>query len=115
MVIWKGWGILALVIPILCSLVTGTALDYFYVDNFYKNSESAMPLVLLLSAVLVLFVGNKLNNKPGRKLIDPESNELVELKETHTMFWVPLQYWSVIIIAVSAWMYLANIGFIYQK
>ena len=114
MVVWKGWGILGLVIPFLLSLSVGSAIDSLFGDNTYKHSEWAMPLVLALSAVVVYFVGYKLNNKPGKIVIDPENNERIELKTVHSMFWIPLQYWAVIILAISIWMYIANIGLLYK-
>ncbi len=114
MVIWKGWGILAILIPLLISLGAGAGFDYFYGEGFYKNSTWAMPIVLLFSSIIVFLVGYKINNKPGKILIDPESNEKVELKTTHTMFWIPVQYWGVAIFCISIWMYVANIGLIYK-
>ncbi|MDX1810096.1 MAG: hypothetical protein R3331_11210 [Sulfurospirillaceae bacterium] len=115
MIIWKGWGILALIIPLLCSLLIEEGFNVVLGAGFYKASAWGMPLVLVLSALLVYFVGYKLNNRQGRVLIDPKNNEMVELKTTHSMFWIPLQYWSFIIVGVAIWMYLANIGIIYHK
>jgi len=114
MVVWKGWGILALIIPLLISLTVGSIIDAQYGEDFYKNSSWAMPLVLVLSSIVVFVVGYKINNKPGKIVIDPENNEQIELKTTHTMFWIPLQYWGIIILAISVWMYIANIGLIYK-
>lgn len=106
---------MGLIIPLACSLLVGTTVDSVYGENFYKSSDWAMPVVLAVSGVFVYFFGSKVNNRPGRILIDPENNEQVELKQTHSMFWIPLQYWSGIILAISVWMYVANIGLIYQQ
>jgi len=114
MIVWKGWGLLALIIPLFFSLLAGSVFDAIYGESFYKNSEWAMPMILSLSSVLLYFMGIKLNNKPGRILIDPENNEQIELKTRHTMFWIPIQYWAFIVVGISIWMYIANIGLIYQ-
>ncbi|MCW8919153.1 MAG: hypothetical protein OQL08_10110 [Gammaproteobacteria bacterium] len=114
MVVWKGWGILALIIPLVISLATGSTLGSYYGENFYKDSTWAMPLVLCVSSVIVFMVGYKINSKLGKIVIDPENNEQIELKTTHSMFWIPLQYWSLIILAMAIWMYVANIGLIYK-
>ena len=114
MIVWKGWGILALVIPLIISLSVGSSLDAYYGEGFYKNSAWAMPLVLGISSILVFIVGSKINSKPGKIVIDPENNERIELKTTHSMFWIPLQYWSLIILSIAIWMYIANIGLIYK-
>lgn len=113
MVVWKGWGIMALMIPLAISLATGSTVDFFHGENFYRNSTWVMPLVLGISSVAVFLFGRKVNNKPGRIVIDQETNERIELKTTHSMFWIPLQYWGFIILAIAIWMYAANIGLIY--
>jgi hypothetical protein len=107
MIVWKGWGLMALLIPLLCTIFVGTAVDSIYGVDFYKNSDWAMPLILGLSSIIVFYLGYKLNNKPGRIVIDIETNKTIELKNTHSMFWIPLQYWAVIISAFSIWMYFA--------
>ena len=110
MIIWKGWGILGVLIPVLLSISVDATTDSMLGVNMYKNSTWAMPLVLALSAIIVYFVGYKLNNKPGKIVIDPENNERIELKTVHSIFWIPLQYWAGIILAFSIWMYIVNIS-----
>ena len=107
MIVWKGWGLMALLIPFFCTLFVGTAVDFIYGIHFYRSSDWAMPLVLALSSVIVFYLGYKLNTKPGRIVIDIETNEKIELKSTHSMFWIPLQYWAVLIMAFSLLMYFA--------
>jgi len=113
MLVWKGWGFLVFLIPLFCSLLIQFILDSNFGDGFYKSTSWTMPLVFIFSAVPTCILGYKLNNKAGRIVVDIETNERIELKEKHSFFWIPMQYWAVIIIGISAWMYLANIGFIY--
>jgi len=115
MIVWKGWGILALLIPLVISLGISAGVDSYYEDEVYKNSTWAMPMALVLSSIVVFLTGRKINNKPGRILIDPENNQEIEIKTVHTMFWIPLQYWGVIILGISVWMYVSNIGLIYNN
>ena len=110
MIIWKGWGLMALLIPLLSTLFVGMTVDSIYGVHFYRSNDWAMPLVLVLSSIIVFYLGCKLNNKPGKIVIDIETNEQMELKHTHSMFWIPLQYWGVITTAFSIWMYVSNIG-----
>jgi len=114
MVLWKGWGILTLIIPLIFSWSANFAFDSMYGDGFYQNSAWAMPLIIGLSSIPVGIIGYVLSKKPGRKLIDPETSEIIELKTTHTFFLIPMQYWSLIIVGICGWMYAANIGVIYQ-
>ncbi|MDY0189930.1 MAG: hypothetical protein RBR22_04270 [Desulfuromonas sp.] len=114
MLIWKGWGILAIICPLICALLIEFCVDSLFGSGFYQAASWPLPLAFMLSAIPVLFFGQKLNKKPGRIVIDPENNEKLVLKETHSLFWVPLQYWSIALCGLSVWIYLANIGLIYQ-
>lgn len=114
MIIWKGWGILALIIPVAFSVLIGLGLEYFNGDGFYKNSSVAMPVAFVLAAGFVFWVGHLLAQKTGRVLIDPQSQEKIVLKEQHSMFWIPLRYWGIVLTVIAVWMYLANTGIIYK-
>jgi len=113
MLVWKGWGLMALGIPVICSLLTGFIVNYHFGEGFYKASSWPMPVAFLVSAIPVFILGYKLNNKPGRIVVDIETNEQIELKTIHSFFWIPMQYWGIIIVCISIWMYLSNIGMIY--
>ena len=111
--IWRGWGILAFLIPFVFLILAQLGLDLIYSQNYYTlHSSEIAPLALLLSTPLIYFIGNKLNNKPGKLLIDPETNEEVILKEKHDLFWIPLQYWSFIIATITIFMYALDHGLI---
>ena len=110
MIIWKGWGILALIIPLVFSWTANFVIDSMYGVGTYKNSTWAMPLIIGLTSFPVAIIGHKVNNEPGRILIDPSNNEKVEIKTVHSMFWIPLQYWAFVIIALCSWMYAVNVG-----
>lgn len=108
MIIWKGWGILAVIIAIVCSVLMQLACDAVFGSGYYKSSSWAMPLALLLASVAIFFVGQKLNNKPGRVVIDKATNEEYILKSTHSLFWIPLQYWGAVTAVLAVWMYVAS-------
>ncbi len=107
MIIWKGWGILAVIIAIVCSVVMQLACDAVFGAGYYKSSSWAMPLALLLASGLIFFVGQKLNGKAARVVIDKETGEEYLLKSTHSLFWIPLQYWGVVTAVLAVWMYVA--------
>ncbi len=113
MFIAKGLGGLAFLIPVFCSITVNLVLDSWYGDGFYMNSTWLQPLVLILSSAMIYLAGHILNSKPGRILIDPKTDEKIELKTTHSMFWIPMQYWAFIIIGMAILIYLSNIGAIY--
>ncbi|MDC9725529.1 MAG: hypothetical protein PSN44_06400 [Gammaproteobacteria bacterium] len=99
------WFIFLFVLPI------ELLVEHFYGEGQYKALSWPIPLAILLGAIPTTLVGMMLNNKPARVLIDPETNEKVELKREHSLFWIPMQYWGVILVVLSVLIYLRNIGF----
>lgn len=99
--IWQGYGFLAILIPFLMSLVAQLASDSIMEQGFYTGHPLLSVAVLLASAVVVWVVGNKLNSAPGRVLMDPQTGEQIELKKKHTLFWIPMQWLSAAIAALA--------------
>lgn len=114
MLIWKGWGLLAIICPLVFALLMEFCVDSALGAGFYKTGSWPLPLAFMLSAIPVVILGQKLNKKPGRIVIDPENNEKLELKKIHSFFWVPLQYWALVLCGLSIWIYLSNLGLIYK-
>lgn len=110
MVVWKGWGLLIVGFLFMFVLPIELLVEHYFGAGQYKALAWPIPLVFLLSAIPTTFVGMKLNNKPARVLIDPETNEKVELKREHSLFWIPMQYWGIILVILSTLIYLRNIG-----
>lgn len=100
MIVWQGLGFLAALIPAALLVVLG-------VLNKSSSLTHGVELALLASAVLVWFIGRRLNSGPDRVLVDPMTNEEVRLKRKHTLFWVPME-WIAIPLAAAALYVLAK-------
>ncbi len=99
MIIWKGWGILVLLIGALFAVPLG------FGATSLLGPESAgfgVGLGLALASVAVFFVGQKLN-APVQGF-HPGTGQPVLYRNAHTFFFVPMQYWAFIlpVIAVAA-------------
>lgn len=94
MIVWQGFWFLAALIPIILIGLIGA------VDKGHSMTYG-FELALIISAIAVWFVGKKLNGKQGKVLIDPETNEKVELKNKHTLFWIPMEWFSIVIAAFA--------------
>ena len=79
-------------------------------EDYYQNASWTLSLVLIVSAIAISFIGMKLNNKVGQIVIDKETNEEIELKETHSLFWIPLQYWGFIMFALGIWAFISKLN-----
>jgi hypothetical protein len=101
MIVWRGWGFLAFVIPLgLGTLVEQAGKAMLDDGAWYFQSG------FCVSLPIVWFLGRWLNNKPEKILIDPGSGEQVVLRGGHSLFWIPLQYWAFVGLAmmVVAWL-----------
>lgn len=95
MIVWQGLGFLAVLIPVIVLLLADALLGKGFMQE-YGNEMAA-----LVSAALVWFIGKKLNDAPGRELVDPKTNEKILLKQRHTIFWVPMQWFAVLLVIAS--------------
>jgi len=112
MLVWKGWGLAIVGFIFLFVLPVEILVENYLGVGQYKALAWPIPLAILLSAIPTTFVGMKLNNKATRVLVDEETGERFEVKPDNSLLWIPMQYWGIILIAISALIYLKNIGFI---
>lgn len=111
--IWSGWGILVLPIVVLVAgIVTGVLQAAFAAGGHAELAFLAISIGGLAAAAVNWIVGTRLNNRPGRELLDPKTNERVILRRTHRLFWIKMQYWSipVAIAALVPLLALRNLG-----
>lgn len=94
MIVWQGFGFLVVLIPIVFLGVIGAT-------TATHHMTYSIEVALILSAITLWFLGKKLNGAPGKVLIDPETNEEVVFKNKHTFFWIPME-WFAIVLAILA-------------
>jgi len=94
MIVWQGFGVLAALIPLIFIGVIG-ALDQSKILGY------GIELALILSAIAIWFIGKNLNSKQGKILIDPETNATVEIKNKHTLFWMPMEWFAAVIVVFA--------------
>ncbi|QJQ00237.1 hypothetical protein [Herbaspirillum rubrisubalbicans] len=100
-IIWQGLGFLALLIPIGFSLVAQVATDAIFEKGFYTGHSALATVALLISSAVVWVVGIKLNSSPSQLLVDPKTGQQFEFKKKHTIFWIPMQWFSPVIAAIA--------------
>lgn len=102
-IIWQGLGYLALLIP-FAVLLLGQALTHLVLgEGYYKAHPWIAAVALLLSAVLVGLSGHMLNSGPGRLQADPVTGGDVMTRKTHSLFWIPMQWYALLIAAIAGW------------
>ena len=96
MIIWRGWGaIIVFAIPFSLSL-------FFNILGFSTENDLIFCIVLLISAVLVWVVGKWLNDRKYKAFLNAEFNGNAEttIKNYHTLFFIPIQYWGIVLFVV---------------
>lgn len=101
MIVWQGAGFSGILVPFVFVLLGNFGLDKIFGDGYYSSHAWAPMAILLASALVVWWLGKRLVNLPGKELIDPKTQEKVILKERHTIFWMPLHYFAVVLATVA--------------
>lgn len=94
MIIWSGKGFLpavvAVVLTFICiKLFTEAIGDYAFVISFY------------LTGLFSWVFGMKWNIQDERILLDAKTGQKLKLRNSHTLFWIPMQYWGIIFPVVG--------------
>ena len=106
-VIWEGHGYLAALIPIIIFFL------YVVIETVFTGSEDLSSLgvifCLAFSSYLLWIIGKRLNRNNRRRLIDPETNEEVILKSNHSIFFIKIEYWGVILGIASVILFITEL------
>jgi hypothetical protein len=89
--IWRGWGILV-VLYALVALVIGTIIRNSIGGGL--RAGVTIGVCEVVAGVAVWFTGIRLNRDGDRMLVDPKTGNEVRVRRSHTLFWIPMQYWA---------------------
>ena len=102
MIIWHGWGFLVAVIGFGCLLLSEVAVETVLGDRDYYQAHGWPKFAAFaVAAALVWFISHRLNARPARVLLDPETGQPVVLKARHSLFFVPMEYWAPIFLVLG--------------
>ena len=103
MIIWKGWGFLVAVFVFGASLAMELITESIMKDdNFYQTEAWPLALALVVAGVVTWFVGQALHARGARTVIDKATGQELTIGGSHTLFFIPMHYWGVILIALAA-------------
>lgn len=102
MIIWRGLGIL---VPIIAGLVFVGVLklvdSLIGTGDYSKWNYWPKALAALLAGAAIWFLGRYLNTRPGKVVIDKSTGQEMELRSKNDLFFVPFEYWGIIIGAFA--------------
>lgn len=110
MIIWRGWGILSIVILFVSAIATEFISEAIVGnDQFYNTNSMMMPLAFAIGGILNYVISEKFFKSTEKVVIDKETGEEAILRNSHTLFFIPMKYWSFIFIALGV------IGFFVER
>lgn len=109
MIIWRGWGVIALIIMALTAVAIEGILEATVgLPNGIKQYRVEHPWVWLVSfglaAVFCWFAGTALERrelKNAKIVTDKETGQDIRLIGRNDMFWIPVKWWSVVYVVLA--------------
>ena len=99
MIVWRGWGILVLVISFACALSGELIAKSFGGDDYWDTHRYPLSAALLVASGLIWVADFYLYRNPGRMLRDEQTGERVLFKRTHDLFYIRMKWWSLVCVA----------------
>lgn len=93
-IIWRGWGILAIGIWLACLVLAQLIVDAVFHQGYYKAEAWPKLLVGAVSGVIIWCIGRAMNGHP-----DSEHRQNFGVR--HSIFWIPMEHWGPIFCAMG--------------
>ena len=94
MVVWSGRGGLIVIVFFACMALEAYAFPEIGKDYFLVFS-------CFVSAIFSWFAGIAWNTKKQRLVTDDETGQKIVIGGTHTLFWISMQYWGIILTVLG--------------
>ena len=96
--IWSGLGLLPVGLGFLALVVGDIAVDATKGAQLGAHAmflaSMAPGLCIVVAGAFTWSIGRALNRAPGRLLVDKKTGQEILLRRRHSLYWVPMQWWS---------------------
>lgn len=103
LIIWRGYGWLVPVVILGVMALSQLAVNALYGDGFYTANAWPKNVAVILAALSIGLLGLYLNYIKRRTLVDEETGEDLGKSPSHYLFFIPIEYWAVITLALFFW------------
>jgi len=109
-IIWSGRGFLVAVFVFGSSWIANLVTNSVTGSGAYWD-EHKWPFAasLIVSATACWYFGRSLHSRK-RMLVDPGTGEQVVLRESHTLFFVPMLWWGPILVCIGVVMLVVELA-----
>jgi len=114
LLIWRGYGFV--VIPIIIAAWLLAALSTAAIAALFGPAVASyvnfilFGLAFLGAAMAVRRIARHLDARGSRELIDPRSGTLVILRREHSLYFIRLEYWAMLMLAAAGLMAFGQIA-----
>lgn len=100
MIIWRGFGLAVVGIMFAILVLSELGIEALFADQQYYQGHGWPKLfALAVSASLVWLLSGYLEGSPDRVVIDKSTGSEMTIRKRHDLFFVPLRYWPIILLA----------------
>lgn len=109
LVIWRGMGFMIGVVGFFCLLMTNFVVDLIAGPGFYSQQRWPVLMAGVIAAAVCFPLGRAMNSRRFRQEYDPVKNEYVKIPISgeHALFFVPVEHWWMIWLALCGIAFLA--------
>jgi len=101
-IIWSGKGFLVAVIVFGFSLIANLITNSLTGSRAYWDAHKwPMAISLFASAAACLPLGLYFHDLKARVLIDPKTGKEVVLRQSHTLFFIPVLWWPPVLALIG--------------
>ncbi|MDJ0498720.1 MAG: hypothetical protein QNJ89_12880 [Acidimicrobiia bacterium] len=100
LIVWRGLGWLVPVFAFAALLLSQLAVDAVYGDGFYTANAWPKQVAFIVAAFSIAILGAYLNHTKRQMLVDEETGEVVGKAPAHSLFFIPIEYWAIVVLAL---------------
>ncbi|MDF7802157.1 hypothetical protein P4C99_21980 [Pontiellaceae bacterium B1224] len=102
MIIWSGLGFVVAIIG-FGSLILTEYLSERITNNdqFYQENSWIILIGMALAAIFTFAFSLLLKKEKARVVVDKETGQEIELRKSHSLFWIPVRWWPVVFIILG--------------
>lgn len=103
LIVWRGFGWLVPVLAFGVMILSQVVIDALHGDGFYTANAWPKTVAIILAALSVGLLGIYLNHIKRGTIVDEDTGEVLGKSPSHYLFFIPVEYWAIIIPAVFYW------------
>jgi len=106
--IWNGFGFIVPIITFTCAVICQILLDKIFGQNYYSTSTWGISFSFLISSAICWILGTRGLKTKEKIVIDKETNEEIVLTRSHSFFFIPIKYWSYILVVIAVLVFVSE-------